>query len=436
MNEKLFTDLAEASEDAEPDICIPTVEAVIVLVAEAYYSVFSKQATRFYIGDDAIVPKKLAEDPTFWDYVPNNAMMIEHFVEAERQAEKRSNKGASVKTISNQLVVGHGAYLRQLKKREVSDKQSEKDLHWAKNDPQAKLVRSMEGVASRNLADDKKDVLAAKQNDEIQAQVKRQKLVADLAADHNGPITSQGQLTQVCEDYGTDEERLRRILELEIRYQKNVIGVNPRLKSHYRIQYLLPSNKVQKYPSTVLKDNILEIISPRSGAAVPTPRSITEIEEGAEIIRQKLRNYNPARREANAGYVAGDFVFCYWTPESNNLTAESCLWFGRILEVHQTDACSICQGLEFNGDEGSTAAITNYCFTINYFVLKRGTALTYSQISNTPSEREPQSEYHTMGWQVLRKVRTSVQTKEGSPVVYRVPRKDRDSSLSDINKLH
>ena len=97
MNEKLFTDLAEASEDAEPDICIPTVEAVIVLVAEAYYSVFSKQATRFYIGDDAIVPKKLAEDPTFWDYVPNNAMMIEHFVEAERQAEKRSNKGASVK---------------------------------------------------------------------------------------------------------------------------------------------------------------------------------------------------------------------------------------------------------------------------------------------------------------------------------------------------
>ena len=50
-----------------------------MLIAESYYTVFLKQATRFYIGDDAIVSRKLAEDPTFWDF---EKTIDELFVEA------------------------------------------------------------------------------------------------------------------------------------------------------------------------------------------------------------------------------------------------------------------------------------------------------------------------------------------------------------------
>ena len=46
--------------------------------------------------------------------------------------------------MGNQLVVGLRVYLRELKKKEISDKQSWRDLHWAKNDPKAKLVLCME----------------------------------------------------------------------------------------------------------------------------------------------------------------------------------------------------------------------------------------------------------------------------------------------------
>ena len=46
--------------------------------------------------------------------------------------------------MGNQLVVGLRVYLRELKKKEISDKQSWRDLQWAKNDPKAKLVLCME----------------------------------------------------------------------------------------------------------------------------------------------------------------------------------------------------------------------------------------------------------------------------------------------------
>ena len=426
MFERLFTDLDEARADTTPNISLATIEVVIVLIAECYYTVFAKQATRFYIGEDAIVPRKLAEDNTFWDYVPNNAMMIEHFVEACRAAEKRSNKGAGTKTVSNQLVVGHSSYLRQIKRGEITDCQSDKDLHWAKHAPQAKLVLAMENQHDTSLAAEKKEVLNAKQREEIKQQGKRQALVALLSSDHGGPISTTEHLIRVCNNLCDDSNRLRELLSLEIRYQKDVIGENPRLKDLYRIQYLLPSRKMQKFPPEVLKDNLLQIITPRSGAEAPIPLSVSEIEVGAELIRQKFRDYNPARREANAGYVAGDFVYCYWDSEPADSSDQDCsLWFGRIIEVQETSLCTMCKDLEYD----ENAVMTNNCFVINYFDKKRGTQLSYVQSDSLVSD------HHTMGWQVLRKVKTTIVTRADSPVVYRVCREHKNSSLEDISKI-
>ena len=55
--------------------------------------------------------------------------------------------------MGNQLVVHLRAYLRELKKKEISDKQSGRDLHWAKNDPKAKLVLSMEAPPPQYFTD-------------------------------------------------------------------------------------------------------------------------------------------------------------------------------------------------------------------------------------------------------------------------------------------
>ena len=44
--------------------------------------------------------------------------------------------------MGNQLMVGLRAYLRELKRRRFQI--SGRDLHWAKNDPKAKLVLCME----------------------------------------------------------------------------------------------------------------------------------------------------------------------------------------------------------------------------------------------------------------------------------------------------
>ena len=112
---------------------------------------------------------------------------------------------------------------------------------------------------------------------------------------------------------------------------------------------------MQKFPPEVLKDNLQQIITPRSGAEAPIPLSVSEIEVGAEL-RQKLRDYNPARREANAGYVAGDFVYCYWDSEPASL-------------------CTMCKDLEYD----ENAVMTNNFFVINYFDKKRGTQLSYVQ---------------------------------------------------------
>ena len=130
-----------------------------MLIAEAYHAGFSKQATRFYMGEEALVPKVLAENPNALDYVPNNALLIEHFVAALRQAERRSNKGSSIRTQSNQLIVGYGAYLRQLERNQISSEESEPLYKWVKYDPNAKLCLAMERQQHALVNEEKKKTL-------------------------------------------------------------------------------------------------------------------------------------------------------------------------------------------------------------------------------------------------------------------------------------
>ena len=100
----MFSDLFTQLEDPDCKLSFKVINGACKLVLESYWTVFSRQVTDFYIGENAIVPTILREDPNFLDGVPNNALAIQHSVAMVRQAEKTA-KTAKISTLGNLQVV-------------------------------------------------------------------------------------------------------------------------------------------------------------------------------------------------------------------------------------------------------------------------------------------------------------------------------------------
>ena len=105
----------------------------------------------------------------------------------------------------------------------------------------------MENQHDTSLAAEKKEVLNAKQREEIKQQGKRQALVALLSSDHGGPISTTEHLIRVCNDLCDDSNRLRELLSLEISYQKNVIGETLALKIFTASSIYCPRAKCRSF---------------------------------------------------------------------------------------------------------------------------------------------------------------------------------------------
>ena len=248
-----------------------------------FVTVFERQIGDLYLaGENSKVAKQIVKDPVGIKFASVNNLNCEHYFGSFRNLSDRF-KGASIACISRRLLSCKSIFAKSLETMPVKVYQEKKE--WFKSPMYEAFMK---------IKEQSKELEAQRKIAKVEKMRETKILVAKKALEnvikcqsYGGPFINTTEVTAVVKEYENDGgDRLKKILEAEICYQRDNVKLTVKEDGRYRFQKLTNAQKEKNLKS------LLELGG--NGPEAQIPRTF-DMEQAFSSIEALSSSYCPIR---------------------------------------------------------------------------------------------------------------------------------------------
>ena len=364
---EMFDTVFERISSPECDINFDIVKTTLKLLSEEYLIVIDRQAKEFYIGEDCVVAKQLAKNPDIIDLVATTSLSAEHSVGITRQDLRRA-PCALMSTLSAGQTFKSSPFGHDILSGKMTPHKLDSIMKETRKSGAVKLKRELTANDAAILKSEKHAHFAKLEADKKKV-IQKKLDIAAAVKDHGGPLQSPHEVDQICKQYSGQHDVLKKIIAVELSYQKLVICNNTVPDSRYREKTLnKATGKMDKIPLSERIDNLKAIVQPIDHV------SQFNIIDPAVFVQKATEKHNEMKKYPHrcSDYGSVDSVHLSFDDpffsrlHTQSFVAVHCIeeaeiWYpAKILSVNENKDCSDCSPLAiFHGDYP-------YCFSVQF----------------------------------------------------------------------
>ena len=350
------------------EVNLDVVKMILKLFTEEYLIVIDRQAKEFYIGDDSVVAKELKKrGPEIMNLVATTSLAAEHSVGVTRQDRRRA-PCASISTLSLGQTFKSSPLGHKILNCEMTPKELGKIMLETRKSGAQKLKQDLTHNDAEILKSEKKAHFAILEANKKKI-VQKKMDIAAAVKNHGGPIQSPEEVDSYCNKFIDNRDELKKIIALELSYQKSVICNNSVPDSRYKEKTLNKATKKYDYLSLEKRiENLKAIVKP-----IDESTRFNVIDANVFLVKAAARHSEMKKyphRQSDFNEIPLS-VSQYNTPFFVNLHTqtfiavhcieETEIWYpAKIATCHENKNCSDCSPLKvFHGNY-------RYCFEVQF----------------------------------------------------------------------
>lgn len=356
---EMFEIIFERINSTGCSINLEIVKTTLKLLSEEYLIVIDRQAKEFYIGEDCVVAKELAKNPEIIDLVATTSLSAEHSVGITRQDLRRA-PCALMSTLSAGQTFKSSPLGHEILNGEMTPGKLDLIMKETRKSGALKLKKELTANDADTLKSEKEAHFAKLEAD--RKKVIQKKLdIAAAVKNHGGPLQTPHEVDEMCKKYSQKTDALKKIIGLELSYQKLVICNNAVPDSRYREKTLnKATGKMDKLPLEERIDNLKAIVEPFDQT------SQFNVIDPAVFVQKATEKHNEMKkyphRSSDYSVQVDDNKLSVSDPFFSKLHTQSfvavhCIeeaevWYpAKIIKVNSNKKCSDCTSLAvFHGD--------------------------------------------------------------------------------------
>ena len=288
----------EAEINENHDLNLSVVKQVIKLVCEQYLIAIHRQVGKFYLDTGCVVEKLLENNASALDGVPSTQLGAEHSVANARRAN-REHQNSSTRTFSNFQMIKSSPFFSDYFR--MTNKEISSFIANLKKSEQMRIYRNL---YSHMAEEEKKGCHETYKKLVKQRDLYAQKRTALCTAvkEHDGPFCSSEEVEVFVNEFSGLEEDLRKVISLEIKFQKIIINYRAIDSDLYKVKR--KDHKTGKFFNISIPDmikNLKEMLMPLPEAVSFQRANMNDIVRKLETLHNEIKqNY----QHQEAAYIS------------------------------------------------------------------------------------------------------------------------------------